>query len=168
MDTLPKIHADIEARVAAIRQAHPEWLCGKGCAGCCRRLADVPQLTPEEWSPLQAELAALPATELEEIGRRMDVLARQPLPPVVCPLLDAATGACRVYASRPVACRTYGFYRQRELGLYCADIESRAADGTLDDVVWGNHDAIDARLATLGKTRPLTAWFDAWRSVSGD
>ncbi len=46
----------------------------------------------------------------------------------------------RFYAQRPVACRTYGFYVQRELGLYCGDIEARVAGGELADVVWGNHD----------------------------
>ena len=56
-------------------------------------------------------------------------------------MLDRATGACR-FAHRPVACRTYG-YVQREKGMYCGDIEARVADGSLADVVWGNHDAVD-------------------------
>jgi len=30
-------------------------------------------------------------------------------------------------------------------------------------VVWGNHDAIDQRLADLGESRPLTEWFGNWR-----
>ena len=30
------------------------------------------------------------------------------------------------------------------------------------DVVWGNHDAIDQRLAGLGETRALTEWFERW------
>ena len=79
--------------------------------------------------------------------------------PVVCPLLDPVSGACPVYAARPVACRTYGFYVQRELGLYCREIESRVADGALSAVVWGNHDAIDRRLACLGEVRALDEWF---------
>jgi Fe-S-cluster containining protein len=69
-----------------------------------------------------------------------------------------------VYAQRPVACRTYGFYVQRELGLYCQDIESRVTDGTLADVVWGNHDAIDHRLGGLGETLALTEWFERWEN----
>ena len=51
-------------------------------------------------------------------------------------MLDRADGACLVYAQRPVACRTFGFYVQRDLGLYCKDIESRVADGALTEVVW--------------------------------
>jgi hypothetical protein len=59
-------------------------------------------------------------------------------------------------------CRSYGFYVQRDKGLYCHDIEMKVADGALPDVVWGNHDAIDQRLADLGVTRTMTDWFEAW------
>lgn len=52
-----------------------------------------------------------------------------------------------------MACRSYGYYVQRELGLDCHDIETRVAAGTLADVVWGNHDAIDSRLAGFGEGR---------------
>jgi len=30
------------------------------------------------------------------------------------------------------------------------------------DVVWGNHEAIEHRLAGLGETRALTEWFQRW------
>jgi len=163
MTTLFRLHVDIDARVQAIREDRPDWLCGKGCDSCCRRLAEVPRLTAAEWELLRVGLAALPPECLEEIGRDMMALAGQRSRPVVCPLLDRSSGACLVYAQRPVACRTYGFYVQRDLGLYCRDIESRVADGALADVVWGNHDAIDQRLADLGESRPLTEWFGNWR-----
>ena len=94
----------------------------------------------------------------------MTALTGQQSAPITCPLLDLATGSCPVYAQRPVACRTYGFYVQRDLGLYCRDIESRVADGALADVVWGNHDAIDQRLAGLGESRALTDWLERWDS----
>lgn len=162
MITLLQLHADIDARVQGIRENHPGWLCGKGCDGCCRRLADVPQLTVAEWNLLREGLAVLPAERLEEIDRDIVALAKRCSRPVVCPLLDQATGACQVYAQRPIACRTYGFYVQRDLGLYCHDIESRVADGDLADVVWGNHDAIDQQLAGLGESRVLTEWFECW------
>ena len=67
-----------------------------------------------------------------------------------------------VYSQRPVACRTYGYYVQRDKGLFCQDIEIREADGALADVVWGNHDAIDQSLAGLGESRALTDWFAHW------
>ena len=157
---LAELLADIDARVNAIRAGHPDWLCAKGCDGCCRRLAAVPRLTAAEWALLRDALAALAAPRLDEIRRNMAALAEaQRSFPVVCPLLDPESGACPVYAARPVACRTYGFYVQRELGLYCREIESRVAGGALADVVWGNHDAIDQRLAGLGEVRALDEWF---------
>lgn len=162
MPTLIELHANIDARVHAIRGDRPDWLCGKGCDSCCRRLAEVPQLTATEWRLLQEGLAALPPARLREIARDMAALAARPSRPVVCPLLDQVTGACPVYAHRPVACRSYGFYVQRDKGLYCTDIESLVADGALADVVWGNHDAIDQALAGLGESRSLNEWFARW------
>ncbi len=164
MTTLSELHVDVDARVQAIREGRPDWPCGKGCDSCCRRLAEVPRLTLGEWDLLRAGLAALPPERLREISRNMAALAGQRIRPVVCPLLDLASGSCPVYAQRPVACRTYGFYVQRDLGLYCHDIETRVADGSLADVVWGNHDAVDHRLAGLGEIRALTEWFENWES----
>ncbi|MCK9200335.1 MAG: YkgJ family cysteine cluster protein [Gallionella sp.] len=162
MTTLAQLHVDIDVRVQTIRGDRSDWLCGKGCDSCCRRLANVPQLTLAEWDLLREGLTELPPERLQEIRRNMAALTSQRSRPITCPLLDLATGACPVYAQRPVACRTYGFYVQRELGLYCHDIESRVADGALADVVWGNHDAIDRRLAGLGEIRALTDWFERW------
>ena len=147
-----QIHTDIDERVRLIREGHPEWLCGKGCDNCCRRLAEG--------------LATLPPEQLADIGRHMLELAETPSHPVVCPMLDRTTGACPVYLHRPVACRTYGFYIERNLGLYCGDIEALVAQGALPDVVWGNQDAIDRRLGSLGESRPLTEWFAGYASGS--
>lgn len=165
MSTLSRLHLDIDARVHSIRENRPDWLCGKGCDSCCRRLAAVPRLTAAEWDVLRAGLEAFASEQLAEISRKMAAtvaLSGQPPRPVVCPLLDQSTGACPVYAQRPVACRTYGFYVQRDKGLYCHDIESRVSDGALDDVLWGNHDAIDRQLAGLGESRDLSEWFALW------
>jgi Fe-S-cluster containining protein len=164
MTPLTQLHTDIDLRVQAIREDRSDWLCGKGCDSCCRRLADVPQLTLAEWDLLREGLTALSPERLQEIRRNMAALTAQQSAPITCPLLDLATGSCPVYAQRPVACRTYGFYVQRDLGLYCHDIESRVADGALTDVVWGNHDAIDHRLADLGEIHALTDWFEHWDS----
>lgn len=156
---LLQLHVDIDSRVNMIRSGHPQWLCGKGCGHCCQRLADIPQLTATEWALLQEGLRTLPADQLDEISQRMADIAKQSTRPVVCPLLDRASNACPVYAQRPIACRTYGFYVQRDLGLYCQDIEAQVASDALPDVVWGNHDAIDQALGKLGETRALTDWF---------
>ena len=162
MTTLPQLLVDIDARVQSIRENRPDWLCGKGCDGCCKRLAEVPQLTAEEWSLLREGLAVLPSERIGEISREMSILTDHESGPVICPLLDRATGACSVYVQRPAACRTYGFYVQRDKGLYCREIEIRVDEGALTDVVWGNHDAIDLQLNSLGKTRALTEWFGLW------
>ncbi len=161
-----QLHDDIDARVRAIRAERPDWLCCKGCADCCRRLADMPRLAAAEWELLREGLAALPAERLEEIRRAVAALAERPAGPLVCPMLDQESNACPVYTQRPVACRSYGFYAQRELGLYCGEIESRVADGSLADVVWGNHDAVDRRLGDLGDIRSLTEWFADWERAS--
>jgi len=161
--SLFRLHAEIDARVHAIRGDRPDWLCGKGCDSCCRRLAEVPQLSAAEWHLLQEGLSALTPERLGGISRAMAALVGQRSRPVVCPLLDQSSGACPVYAQRPVACRSYGFYVQRDLGLYCHDIESRVAGSELADVVWGNHDAIDRQVAALGESRALTEWFARWQ-----
>ena len=158
MPSLLRLHADVDSRVSSIRDAHPDWRCGKGCDTCCRQLARMPQLTATEWDLLQQGLAALAPEQRDELRRRVSVQP-DPLSPVVCPLLDQANGACPVYAQRPVACRTYGFYVQHGVGLYCQEIRSDADRGALVDVVWGNQDAIDPSLAPLGETRALDEWF---------
>jgi hypothetical protein len=66
-----------------------------------------------------------------------------------------------------VACWTYGFYVDRDLGVYCRDIEALVAGGELDDVVWGNHEAIERKLAALEPARPLTEWFMDWWAGRG-
>ena len=163
MNTLIQLHVDVETRVQAIRDNHSDWLCALGCDGCCHRLADIPLLTAAEWDWLKEGLTAQPPALLHEIGQDIAALANQSSRPIVCPMLDRSAGACRVYAHRPVACRTYGFYVQRDQGLYCKDIKSRVADGVWAEVVWGNQDAIDRRLADLGDTRELTEWFVRWK-----
>lgn len=163
---LHQLHTDIDKRVIAIREDYPNWLCGKGCDSCCKRLAEVPLLSEAEWELLREGLAALPEGQLQVIREAMVALEEQTSRPVVCPFLDHATNACPVYAHRPVACRSYGFYRQRDLGLYCQDIQALVESDQLDHVVWGNHDPLDQHLARLGESRSLTAWFASWQQAS--
>jgi len=160
MTKLAQLHVDIDMRVQTILEDRSDWLCTKGCDRCCRQLAEVPQLTPAEWDLLQEGLQGLTTERLQEISNNMAALSQSR--PITCPMLDLAAGTCPVYAQRPVACRTYGFYAQRDKGLYCNDIETRVDDGTWADVVWGNHDAIDQQLAELGESRALTDWFERW------
>ena len=159
MHDLITLQKEIDNRVQGIRACAADWPCAKGCDTCCRQLAGIPELTAAEWEWLREGLASLPPEQLGTIRDAMQALAASPARPVTCPFLDRKTGACPVYAHRPIACRTYGFYVQRDKGLYCGDIEARVAAGHMDNVVWGNHDAIDNRLAGLGEKRPLTEWF---------
>lgn len=165
MNKLTQLHLDIDARVSAIREDNAEWLCCMGCDGCCRRLAEIPQLTVAEWGLLQEGLLSLSAEQLQKIEQAVAALAEQSSRPLTCPLLDQSTGGCLLYAYRPVACRTYGFYVQRDKGLYCHDIESQVANGDWIGVVWGNQDAVDHRLRALGETRHLAEWFVHWKNV---
>jgi Fe-S-cluster containining protein len=78
-------------------------------------------------------------------------------------MLDEAAGACRVYAHRPAACRTYGFYVERGLGLHCAQITEAVEEAATRDeaIVWGNQEGVDGALARLhveGAPLPLTEW----------
>lgn len=159
MITLTELHADIETRVKSIRSEYPDWLCRRGCDGCCHRLAEVPQLTAAEWGLLLDGLNLLPQTLLQHIFKAISTLGEQQTRPIVCPFLDLSTGSCQVYFHRPIACRTYGFYVQRDKGLYCQDIKNQVDCGNLEYVVWGNQDGIDHRLKSTGETRTLTEWF---------
>ncbi len=76
--------------------------------------------------------------------------------PVVCPLLDLASGACLVYDARPIACRAYGFYAERELVLGCRRIESIGRE--VPGILWGNHEALEDRIRSLGPAAELSEW----------
>lgn len=159
---LSKIHADIDARVTSIRKDNPDWLCRMGCDGCCRRLAEIPQLTVAEWQLLQIGLTALSLDKRQEIIGNVAILTKEKSGFVSCPLLDKSAGVCVVYAHRPVACRTYGFYVQHNYGLYCNDIEALVDKEILENVIWGNQDAIERRLNYFNDARTLTDWFAEW------
>ncbi len=162
MSTLQEIHADIDARVAMIRAGYSDWPCHRGCEGCCHRLAEIPRLTEAEWRLLSKGLALLDEKLLRRICKDVAALGESLSRPIVCPLLDRNNGTCLVYMHRPIACRTYGFYVQRDKGLYCNDIESLVFGGALSNVVWGNQDAIDRCLKSTGEVRELTLWFANW------
>lgn len=159
MTALTQLHTDIDERVIHIRANHQDWLCRMGCDLCCKRLAEIPSLTSAEWELLKEGIKSLSTEQFAKLSQNMAALAAQTSRPVVCPLLDQSVGACRLYEFRPVACRTYGFYVQRDLGLYCNEIKAQEEQGALADVVWGNQDTIDRRLNALGDKRDLTEWF---------
>lgn len=166
MNALLQLHVDIDERVNSIREEHPNWRCRMGCDYCCHKLAEIPHLTALEWELLQQGLMTLPPETLNAIRHQIAGLTQQVSGTIRCPMLDKSAGACMVYAYRPVACRTYGFYVQHQSGLYCQDIELLVNAGVLNNVVWGNQNAIERRLSRLGESKKLTEWFAVWDNAS--
>jgi Fe-S-cluster containining protein len=161
---LAVLHDRIGERTGAILDAQPSWPCRKGCDTCCHRLARPPELTHAEWALLGEGFAALDADTRQLVRVRVRELAGEVARGarhVVCPLLARDTGACLVYAHRPAACRMYGFYVSRGEGRYCDLIHDRVARGDFDDVVWGNHDAVELELAQrFGEPISIIDWFE--------
>lgn len=127
---LSELRELVAARCDRIAGEHADWPCRRGCAECCRRLAELPSLTRAEWESLQQALEESLPDWRERVA---PLVAAVPAAPVTCPFLDRDSGACLVYEARPLACRTYGFYRERDKGLYCDLIGSRENA----NVVWG-------------------------------
>lgn len=161
--------ADIERRCSATREQHPFWPCAEGCAQCCRSLARLPEITAPEWERLRARLEAMPDELRAAVGARLDAESGEPGPGrgrVTCPMLDVERDACLVYDERPIACRTYGFYTERDAGLHCDRVTAAIErSGATDAVVWGNGEAIADDLRALGESRSLRAWWDEWRAA---
>ncbi len=156
------IRIETRERSGATRRAYPDWPCRRGCDECCRNLAALPDLTPMEWQEVERGLAGLSGPARAAVELRIAAAALNGSGPYVCPFLDPAAGACLIYAYRPIACRTYGYYADaRGRGLYCATIRRREESGELAGVVWGNQDAVEARLDELGPRIGLAEWADA-------
>lgn len=157
--TLPVLDARIEARARATREAHPWWPCAKGCDLCCRSLPRLPEISAPEWERLREALSRLDARRIGEITSRIRSAPAEG--PLTCPMLDRDQGACLVYDARPVACRTYGFYTDRDAGLHCGEVlwrvEERAGD---DPVVWGNGEAIAEDVRSFGEPVSLRDWLE--------
>ena len=155
MTRLIQFEEAVRLRTREIGSKRGDWPCHKGCDECCRRLASVPRVSRQEWQSIVAALEDLPPDSAELVRRRIRDSA-QAEPPVVCPLLDPDSGACLVYAARPLACRAYGFYAEREFVLGCSRIEAVAQQSP--EIVWGNHAALQENLRELGPARELFQW----------
>lgn len=162
---LPVIDQEVAARTESIRDGRPDWPCRKGCDHCCRHLARPPVLTRAEWIRLFVALEALPGAVRAQVHARLEAVAGREDGPVTCPFLDLEAGACRVYAARPVACRTYGYFAVRREGRWCGEIQKAVERGELDDVVWGNQAALDRRLEhSDGPPIALAEWLDEYEA----
>ncbi|MDE3166622.1 MAG: YkgJ family cysteine cluster protein [Acidobacteriota bacterium] len=157
MTELVRIREEVARRAEAIADG-AEWPCRKGCDECCRKLAAAPRVSEAEWREIAAALEAMDGAGAERVRRRIREAGGETRP-VTCPLLDREAGACLVYGARPVACRAYGFYAERDGVLGCGRIAALAEESA--QVVWGNHAALGERLRGLGREAALEEWLAA-------
>ena len=66
--------------------------------------------------------------------------------------------------ARPIACRTYGYYVERDGGLHC-DLVTRFAED--HPVVWGNGEGIAQDMRDFGETATIGEWMRAGRGTDG-
>lgn len=158
MSDLVSIRQAVQARVESMIQARGDWPCRKGCDDCCRRLASIPLVSRREWNEICSALDELPPDAANTARARIRDSAAASRP-FTCPLLDRDSGACIVYSARPVECRTYGFYVERDRVLGCERIEAVAAEAP--EVIWGNHETVGSDLRSLGDAAPLYEWLNA-------
>ena len=152
------LYAEIAERCETISREQAAWPCLRGCNGCCRNLAGLPAFTAAEWEHLWLAYRALPAEV--RAGIRARVERADPGAPGPCAFLDEQSGRCRVYTHRPAICRTYGYYSARDGGRWCEDVDADLARRA-GPVMFGNQDAVDARLAELGDPVSIVEWFSA-------
>ena len=126
--------ADRAWSAAAERTSGGELACRAGCFGCCVGLfeislpeaalvrAGVARLSPEvredvlrRAGRIAADTAAVfpgdPRSGLLDPDRseKADDAYFEAVADRACPMLELPSGQCRIYAERPVTCRTYGF-----------------------------------------------------------
>jgi Fe-S-cluster containining protein len=95
--------AKIDGFFARVAARHPADLqCGTGCADCCHTRLTV---TAVEATAITDHVATLPAPARAELA----ALASRPVDPgrVRCAALGD-DDRCRIYAARPVVCRSHG------------------------------------------------------------
>jgi uncharacterized protein len=160
---------EVHARAAALSRDHAGWPCTRGCGACCRSLARVPDLTRSEWELVERALRELPESEHEVCRERARALAASAREDGAdqrceCPLFDARCDTCRIYAARPLACRSYGFYAGRRHDAWCG-LVARHVEDRRDQLLLGNLDGIEAE---LGRIDPERRSLLEWLGLGGD
>jgi Fe-S-cluster containining protein len=120
-------------------------------------LSGIPNWTGPEWNLIWEAYLGLSPTVREEVLVRVRSMGGTA--PYVCPFLDLELDRCRIYEARPLVCRTYGFYVERDRGLYCREMQARAGQGEWADVVWGNQASVEAKLGEMGERQDVQRWF---------
>jgi len=155
LEELAALHAEVDAAARALALCHADRLqCRLGCHACC-----VDELT-------------VTRIEAERIRRAHPQLLATGVPHPVggCAFLDAE-GACRIYAERPLVCRTQGLPLRMFFEDEVGEIEERRdicplnleggppLEQLADDALWlvGVHElrlaAIDAAAGGSDETR---------------
>jgi Fe-S-cluster containining protein len=101
----------LDAALAESARKSGEWLvCRLGCIECCMGPFPITQLDAVRLREGLAELAQNDSARAARILRRSrEAVARGAgNEEDACPVLDPETGACDLYAARPVTCRTFG------------------------------------------------------------
>jgi Fe-S-cluster containining protein len=125
----------VDAALADAARKSGEWLvCRKGCTQCCygafaisqldvarlqkglndlkssdpRRAARVKQRAQQAVKRLSATFPGNPKTGILDEGEDAEAAFEEFANDEPCPALDPATGACELYDSRPMTCRTFG------------------------------------------------------------
>ncbi|MFZ5569162.1 MAG: YkgJ family cysteine cluster protein [Thermodesulfobacteriota bacterium] len=99
LDNYQKFLTQIDERCAEILADHGSYIvCRRGCDDCCRHIS----VFAVEAVAMARALSRLSRADLAMFRRQ--AAAAQPDGP--CPLLDQ--GICRLYAARPIICRTHG------------------------------------------------------------
>jgi Fe-S-cluster containining protein len=97
----------VDAAMAEAARKSGAWLvCRPGCWECC--VGPFP-ITQADARRLRAGLAELEAGDAARAARvRWRAAAATERDDEPCPALDPETGACDLYAARPVTCRVFG------------------------------------------------------------
>lgn len=160
---LEALYAQVEARAAALSSARATWPCRRGCDHCCRHLAAPLPVSGPEWAYLWEGFQQLCAQQQAQVRERVARMAETGATrPYTCPLLDPASGACSVYAHRPLSCRSYGFSLSRGEGNWCHLIAGMLAREGEEGLLWANQDALEDAVRRLGgRTFDFFEWFAA-------
>lgn len=99
MSRLDELHAKVDAFFARVEARHGDDMqCRTGCSDCCRVRLSV---TAVEAAAIRAEAGTWPTV------RRRALAAARPPEEDRCAALDGE-GRCRIYAARPIVCRSHG------------------------------------------------------------
>lgn len=155
-----KLITEVDQLCYEIRQSYGKYIaCKKGCAGnCCQRHINV---FPVEAIAFGLALRTFPQ-ELADRIRHMACVATSFGP---CPLLE--DGACLMYESRAIICRTHGYpilneYRGQRTVDFChknfKNVPSISEDRLIELA------PLNKRLAAINQR--FTKEFDGWRPMA--